>query len=173
MLRILAWLMAAGAILVAFFWMSLRRASDEPRHAQTPLAGPEVKANTGASEASLELASDGIPIMKANARAALPAGPVHPHPITPEHERVFEENRTLGVLNGAMDVGDVAALRQALARYTEQYPEDSQDVQAGYAVVADCLEFPGQASRSAAERWSAEHHGSTVRRFVMRHCLEK
>jgi hypothetical protein len=67
-------------------------------------------------------------------------------------------------------VGPVAGLRKLLARYRAGYPEDAQDVQAPYEAIADCLEGPGDETRAAARRWSDEHHGSTVRRFVMRMC---
>jgi len=117
------------------------------------------------------VAHDGLPIMPAGPSASIPDGPVHPHPITPEHERIFEENRLIGALNGAMDVKDVAGLRRLLVEYQDKYPEDDQMLQGGYAVIADCLEHPGEASRAAAQRWAEEHRGSTLRRFVYRHCL--
>ena len=117
------------------------------------------------------MANDGLPIMPAGPSAAMPDGPVHPHPITPDHERIFEENRLIGALNGAMDVQDVPAMRRLLAEYEDRYPEDDQMLQGGYAVIADCLEHPGDASRAAARRWAEEHRGSTLRRFVYRHCL--
>jgi hypothetical protein len=117
-----------------------------------------------------ELAGDGVPIMPARASARRPEGSLHPHPITARHERIFEENRLIGALNGAVDVRDAAGLRKLLDRYRAAYPEDGQDVQAGYAAIADCLERPGEETRTAAQRWSDEHHGSTVRRFVRRIC---
>ena len=128
-----------------------------PRLARLPSPEPEV-------------ASDGVPIMPARATAPLPEGPVHPHPITARHERIFEENRLIFALNGAVDVGDVAGLRRLLDRYRASYPEDGQGLQGGYAAIADCLERPSADTRAAAQRWSDEHHGSTVRRFVRRIC---
>jgi hypothetical protein len=101
-----------------------------------------------------------------------PDGAVHPHPITPEHRRIFAENRLIGTLDGAMDVKDAAAMRRFLEQYRREYPEDANDLQEGYAVVIDCFERPGPASRAAAERWAESHRGSTLRRHVNRHCLE-
>jgi len=138
-------------------------AAEEASRAPTPPARPP------ASRASV--ANDGLPIMPAGPSSSMPDGPVHPHPITPEHERIFEENRLIAALNGAMDVKDVSALRRLLAEYQDKYPEDEQMLQGGYAVIADCLEHPGDASRAAAQRWAEEHRGSTLRRFVYRHCL--
>ena len=117
-----------------------------------------------------EAASDGVPIMPARAEEALPAGTVHPHAITAQQARIFGENRLIGALNGAVDVGDAAGLRRLLARYRADYPEDGQDAQGGYQATADCVERPGTDSRAAAQRWADEHRGSTVRRFVRRIC---
>ncbi len=173
--RIPSWLTAAALFGGLCFWLSHRHAPAEvrPDHADEATLQPEsnVRAATLPARANPERASDGMPIMPAEPRDPIPAGPVHPHPITPDHRRVFAENRLIGELNGAVDAADAPALREALANYIAQYPEDAQDVQGGYAVIADCLEHPGETSRSAAERWSDDHHGSTVRRFVMRRCL--
>jgi hypothetical protein len=114
---------------------------------------------------------DGLPIMPARADDPRPEGPVHPHPLTPAHERIFRENRLIGALDGAMDVRDVPALRRLLAEYRDQYPEDAYMLQDGYQVIADCLEHPGEDARAAARRFSEEQRGSTLRRFVERHCL--
>jgi hypothetical protein len=135
-------------------------------------SGSPSTARPTSSRARTELASDGLPIMPAGPNEPVPDGPVHPHPITPEHERIFEENRLIGALNGAMDVKDVPAMRKFLEQYREQYPEDDHMIQGGYSVIADCLEHPGRTSRAAAERWADDHRGSTLRRFVQRHCLE-
>jgi hypothetical protein len=113
--------------------------------------------------------SDGLPIMPPRGS---PDGPVHPHPITPRHERIFAENRLIGALDGAMDVKDAAGMRKLLEQYRREYPEDDNMLQEGYAVIADCFEHPGPQSRAAAERWLPSHNGSTLKRWVKRHCLE-
>ena len=141
----------------------------EPEVAYRPARAPAPKFAPITSPQP-EAASDGVPIMPARADEALPAGPVHPHPITAQHARIFEENRLIGALNGAVDMGDAAGLRRLLAQYRADYPEDGQDAQGGYQAIADCLERPGADSRAAAQRWSDEHRGSTVRRFVARTC---
>ncbi|MBN2576702.1 MAG: hypothetical protein JXP73_19205 [Deltaproteobacteria bacterium] len=69
-----------------------------------------------------------------------------------------------------MDQGDAPGIRRLLAQYRASYPADAQDLQDGYAAIADCLEPPGRKAGAAARRWSDGHHGSTVRRFVMRVC---
>ena len=97
---------------------------------------------------------------------------MHPHPITPQHQRIYAENRLIGALNGAMDVKDAPAMRRLLEQYRREYPEDDNKLQDGYAVIADCFEHPGAQARAAAERWIETHNGSTLKRFVNRHCLE-
>ena len=113
--------------------------------------------------------SDGVPI-------ALPrdevAGQAHPHPITPQHVRIYGENHLVGAIEGAMEVKDVKGMRRLLEQYRREYPEDDQEVQDGYAAIADCMEHPGAATRAAAERWIDSHNGSTAKRYVVRYCIE-
>ncbi|MGC4088174.1 MAG: hypothetical protein QM756_09790 [Polyangiaceae bacterium] len=116
------------------------------------------------------LATDGLPYMPADPNAPRPAGFAHPHPVTPEHARIFRENATIQSLNDAMDARDVATLRSVLARYRSEYPEDEQRLQEGYELIANCLER-GASERSAAQRYFDEERGSSLRRFVARYCL--
>jgi hypothetical protein len=102
-----------------------------------------------------------------------PDGPLHPHPITPRHLRIQRENALLGQLNGAMDVEDGPGLRRLLDEYRRDYPEDPNQLQEGYAIIADCLEHPGAASRLAGQRYYERELGSTLRAFVQRHCFER
>jgi hypothetical protein len=113
--------------------------------------------------------SDGLPIMPARGE---PSGPVHPHPITPQHQRIYAENRLVAALDGAMDTRDVAGMRRLLEQYRREYPEDDNQLQDGYALIADCLEHPGAPARAAAEHWLDAHNGSSLKRFVIQHCLE-
>jgi hypothetical protein len=102
-----------------------------------------------------------------------PAGVLHPHPITPRHERIFHENALLGQLDGAMDVEDAGGMRRLLDQYRREYPEDPNLLQEGYQVILDCLEHLDSVSRAAAQRYYDVERGSTLRVFVARHCLEK
>ena len=102
-----------------------------------------------------------------------PDGPLHPHPITPRHIRIQHENALIGQLNGAMDVEDGAGLRRLLDEYRREYPEDENQLQEGYGIIADCLEHPGDASRAAGRRYYDRERGSILRLFVQRHCLDR
>jgi hypothetical protein len=127
-----------AALLIGIaVWVSWRgrqpgkAATQEARGSAVPVApAPRTSASTVA------VANDGLPIMPAGPNDPVPDGPVHPHPITAEHARIYEENRLIGALNGAMDVKDVPAMRRLLDEYREQYPEDDQMLQGGYAVIA-------------------------------------
>jgi hypothetical protein len=135
---------------------------------------PALSEQVGASvKPAVERAADGIPIMPAGPSAGSAQEPKHPHPHTPLHERIYRENTLFGQLNGAMDVKDVAGMRRLLAEYRNEYPEDAHFLQEGYALIADCLERPGdEAARRAAERYWKERRASQLRRYVRRHCLE-
>jgi hypothetical protein len=97
----------------------------------------------------------------------------HPHPITPRHRRIFEENNRLGAMDGAMDQGDFVALRRMNAQYRKDYPEDDHDLQEGYDRIADCLEERTPQTIEAGRRFWQTHRASTLRRHVRRHCLEE
>jgi hypothetical protein len=153
-------------------------AEDEPAAAPAPATPPvaprRVRAPAPpaapAADPDEVITSDGLPIMPAHGEAA---GPAHPHPITPQHLRLYGENRLLGALDGAMEMNDTPRMRRLLEQYRREYPEDEQESQDGYAIIADCMDHPGTAdSRAAAERWIDQHNGSQVKRFVVRHCLE-
>jgi hypothetical protein len=95
-----------------------------------------------------------------------------PHPITPQHQRIFEENSRIGAMNYAMDRGDFATLRRLNSEYRQDYPEDADVLKEGYDLIADCLEQRTPRAVTAARRfWQAER-ASSLRRHVRRHCLE-
>src|SRR3954471_3984450 len=81
----------------------------------SPPAQPEVS-NASFSE-------DGVPIRPAGSLDVDAEG-MRPHPITPQHQRIFRENDLIGALNAAMDQEDVAELRAQLKQYRDEYPED-------------------------------------------------
>jgi hypothetical protein len=141
-----------------------------PRTA-APRAAPAPAAASSASYASDDVLPDGLRIAPANSGEAHEPGML-PHPITPQHERIFRENSLVGNLNGAMDVKDVQGLRALLQQYRDEYPEDANLLQEGYAIIADCLEHPSAETRAAAQRYYDEELASSLRRYIRRHCLE-
>lgn len=120
----------------------------------------------------VEVAADGLPIMPRDTSAPTPPGPVHPHPVTEAHLRIYRENNLLGALNGAMDEKDASGLWRLLAQYRAEYPDDPHELQQGYEIVADCIEHPGAASTARARRYYETETASTLRRYVRRHCFE-
>jgi hypothetical protein len=121
----------------------------------------------------LEFMSDGVPIMPPGPNDPHPDTFVHPHPITPRHIRIFEENALLFQLNEAMDGREAPRLRALLTQYRLQYPEDPHDMQTGYSLIADCIEHPNdETTRAVAQHYYDTETASTLRRFVMRHCLD-
>jgi hypothetical protein len=168
----LASLLAAGALA----WWLLRPSSVPP-----DLPGPAAVAN--AAEPSPRLAAapqeltnakfseDGVPIRPAGS-VEVDAEGMRPHPITPQHERIFHENNLIGALNAAMEQKDVAELRIQLQRYRDEYPEDAHVLADGYELIANCLEHPGAETRAVAQRYYDEELDSGLRRYIRRHCLE-
>ena len=95
-----------------------------------------------------------------------------PHPLTPEHGRIFAENRTIQALNDAMALRNVEKMRELLAKYRTLDPKDVEATQAGYGIIADCIESPGDAALEAASRFYDTERHSPLRRFVRRICFE-
>ena len=121
----------------------------------------------------LVLAANAAANPRSSPSEALPTELPHPHPITPQHERIYRENHLTFELDGAVDVEDVAGIRRLLATYRQEFPEDSLVLQAGYEIIADCLETPGATTRAAAQRFYDTELASALRRHVRRHCLER
>jgi hypothetical protein len=176
---------ALGAIVIATGWLLWPRAS--ARHGAPSLADdteatppPEPPprpafvpdAKRPAPSAREHVADDGIGFMPQHDGDPKPPGPLHPHPISPQHLRIFAENRIAFALDDATDAKDVAVMKQLLAQYRREFPEDQWQLQDGYAVIIDCLEHPGPEARRAAERWLDQNNGSTVKRSVLRNCME-
>jgi hypothetical protein len=142
-----------------------------PAPARTLPSPPPAAAARDSGSRPLEYADDGIPIMPPGPNDPRPDGPVHPHPITAEHRRIYYENHLLGQLDEAMTLRDVARMRDVLKEYREKYPEDGPGLQSGYELIANCLEH------AASHRQQAQHYfdhalASTLRRYVLRYCLE-
>jgi hypothetical protein len=177
------YLVAGAAVVALVAWLVLRGRAEEAT-ASAPVDEPErppaetrrlppvprtPPARDAAPYKEETATSDGLPIAPPRGDVL---GPAHPHPITPQHERIYGENRLVGALEGAMEAKDVAGMRRLLAQYRREYPEDDQELQDGYGIIADCMEHPGASPRAAAERWLDAHNGSTAKRFVLRYCIE-
>jgi hypothetical protein len=167
----LAVVLAAGVV----GWWALRTSAPPPDVAGPglPVSVPDAPAESRESAARIEPVNfvDGVPVRPAGSAQVNAEGMV-PHPLTPQHERIFRENNLIGNLNGAMDVKDAAGLRRLLERYRDEYPEDAHVLQDGYELIADCLERPGPETRAVAQRYYDEQLDSGLRRYIRRHCLE-
>ena len=95
-----------------------------------------------------------------------------PHPMDEAHERIDAENRLILRLNDAMSFRKVKEMREMIVEYRKLDPTDTDANQAGYAVIADCIEHPGEASLAAAHQFYDTQRHSPLRRFVRRICFE-
>jgi len=95
-----------------------------------------------------------------------------PHPLDDAHARIDATNRLLQALNDAMSFRKVKEMREMLADYRKLDPEDVDQNQLGYSVIADCIESPGEASLAAARAFYDTRRHSPLRRFVRRICFE-
>ena len=95
-----------------------------------------------------------------------------PHPMDEAHARISAENRLIQRLNDAMSFRNTRQMRELLVEYRTLDPSDADANQAGYAVIADCVERPGEASLAAARQFYDTQRHSPLRRFVRRICFE-
>lgn len=95
-----------------------------------------------------------------------------PHPLDEAHRRIYAENSLIQALNDAMSFRKVKEMRQMLVEYRKLDPDDIDANQLGYEVIADCIEFPGEASLAAAREFYDTQRHSPLRRFVRRICFE-
>ena len=161
-----------AALLVGLFGLALWVQQGTTRPAPRDLAAPS-HANTLRSDEPLEYAADGLPIKPRDARASVPEGPMHPHPMTAAHERIYRENNLVGALNLAVDLEDALRIRELVAQYRAEYPEDDNRLQDGYEIIADCLDRSDEATHARARRFWETEIRSQTRRYVRRYCLER
>lgn len=160
-------------VVGAFFVLRTEGAPREKIAAPEPAEAPPASLPPAPSiTPAPEYAADGVPFKPHDPSTPDPEGPMHPHPITPEHERIFKENNLFATISGAMDRKDTVAMRKFLKEYEDEYPEDSHLLQQGFAVIADCIDFPGEKSTAAARAYYRENKASIIRRYVRRHCFE-
>jgi len=179
--------LALSAIVLAAGWLLWARgsarhgppsladdtaASAPPAPAPRPVRMRDAKQPAASPPEHEHVAADGVGFMPPHDGDPRPPGQVHPHPISPRHQRIFAENRIAFALDDATDAQDVAVMKELLAQYRRDFPDDQWELQGGYAVIIDCLEHPGPESRRAAERWLDQNNGSTVKRSVLRNCIE-
>jgi hypothetical protein len=167
--------MGVLALGVAALWHDGRAGAERaPSAAPKRSAAPVAVANDErVPPLTMAAAHEGLPLVPHDPRERVPPGPLHPHPITSAHARIFRENHLLAALNAAMDANDVAGMRRLLEGYREEYPEDANELQEGYALIADCFDHADPSTAERAQRYYASETASTLRRYVRRHCLER
>jgi len=176
---------AAIIALLLYFWQPDERSADAPDESAdaAPLHAGEVeRAPPPPPSLPPQPQASAVP----PAPPAAPTGPkvVGPHPDDPHepgmlehpmdeaHARIDAENRLIQQLNDAMSFRKVKEMREMLIEYRRLDPEDKDASQAGYAVIADCIESPGDASLAAAHQFYDTQRHSPLRRYLRRICFE-
>lgn len=95
-----------------------------------------------------------------------------PHPMDDARARIDAENRLIGRLNDAMSLRNVSEMRELIGEYRNLDATDVDASQAGYTVIADCIEHPGEGSLAAARQFYDTQRHSPLRRYVRRICFE-
>ena len=94
------------------------------------------------------------------------------HPMDDAHARIDAENNLILRLNDAMASRNVKEMHALIDQYRKLDGADTDANQAGYVVIADCIEHPGDVSLAAAHQFYDTQRHSPLRRFVRRICFE-
>ena len=179
-----ACLLCAFAAMLSGPWHSSREVSSPVSQPASPNSSLAMRPSPAArADSALPLSRAAVPPRNdapfaTTSGAALPeleqgieAG--HPHPITPEHRVIQRELQLIAALNDALDLGDADTLRRLNAQYATEFPDDANALQAGYTVIADCLDPGGDHALRAARTYYDRERASTLRRYVRRSCFDR
>jgi len=157
---------------VGAFWLVRPARTDTPAKTAPAHPHPETIAALAAPATvdRMEPAADEIPLMQSGSEDNTEHGPRHPHPIDATRLRIYRENNLIGAMNQAMDLGRALELRELNAQYREEYPEDENNLQRAYDLIADCQEELTDERQAAAREFWKKYRSSQLRRFVRRHC---
>jgi hypothetical protein len=103
-----------------------------------------------------------------------PAGPgMLPHPITPEHVRIYRDVELLDSAWQALKRRDFERARSLLREHASEYAASGyDDINDGLTILTDCMEHPSASTRERARRFYEQRTASTTRRRIRKHCLE-
>jgi hypothetical protein len=97
---------------------------------------------------------------------------IHPHPITPEGDRLHREVALLDDAWLAVKGKDFAKARELVATHQREYPASNAHMDEGLLVLADCMERPGPDTRAKAQQYYDSRTFSQMRKRIRRLCLE-
>lgn len=95
-----------------------------------------------------------------------------PHPLTPDHERLYRDVDLLHAADQAIEAGRFAEARALLAQHHRELPGMSVVEEEGLWLLTDCAELRSAANVSRVQAFYDQHSASTVRRRLRRACLE-
>ena len=94
------------------------------------------------------------------------------HPMDEAHARIDRENNLILRLNDAMSYRNTKEMRALIDDYRKLDGADTDANQAGYTVIADCIDHPGDVTLAAAHQFYDTQRHSPLRRYVRRICFE-
>ena len=95
-----------------------------------------------------------------------------PHPVTPAHLYIHGEVHLIESAWTALERRDFAKARELVEEHHAAYAGRNDDLDEGISLLADCMEYPSEDTRSRAQRFYDEETYSTARRRIRRWCLD-
>lgn len=96
-----------------------------------------------------------------------------PHPISPEHRRLYRDVDLLRAADAEIRAGRFDAARALIAQHRSELGGMSAQEEEGLLLLADCAERPTAANVARVRRFYDAHTDSMLRRRLRRACLER
>jgi hypothetical protein len=152
-------------------------------HARQPSEGQQAREAPGAalveSARAARPSRAALAQLLASASQARAPEPAHarpedgrPHPITPDHLRLYRDADLLRAADAAIRAGRFDDARELLAQHHRELNGMSAREEEGLLLLADCAERRSAHSVARVQRFYDEHTDSTLRRRLRRACLE-
>jgi hypothetical protein len=136
-------------------------------------AAPPAVAPTSLVPSAPSPAAPGAALLATPPAESTGADLIQPHPITRESAALMQQRHTFEDVKVKLRARDFASAR-SLIRDNRQTNDANTwpDFEAGYTLIADCLERPSDETRQRAATFIETHRVSPLRRQVRRACLD-
>jgi hypothetical protein len=167
-------LLGAALLGAAVLCASLRARQPGENHQarETPGAPVVVPARAARSHAALAQLLAAASQARAPEQGEARPADGRPHPITPDHLRLYHDADLLRAADAAIRAGRFDDARARVAQHHRELNGMSAREEEGLLLLADCAERRSAHSVARVQRFYDEHTDSTLRRRLRRACLE-
>jgi hypothetical protein len=169
------WL-ALGALLLGAAWLCALRAGSDAGETRAGRA----RDTPAAPLRAVQLSRPALEQLLSAARQAPAPDHAHerppdgrPHPVTPEHLRLYRDVDLLRAAEAAIRTGRYDEARALVAQHRRELHGMSAPEEEGLLLLADCAEQRSPDNVARVRRFYDQHTDSMLRRRLRRSCLER